>query len=373
MRATVWQDTVEPPILAALDPGVPADLDRTPDVLVVGGGAVGLATAAACVRAGLGSVLLIERDQLSAGASGGAAAALSPDLHVWTDPPAFVQVARASLARYRDLDREWDGALGLVSSDWLVLLAEPLAASARDLGVEVLDAEGVSAAEPSVAGVGGALLVRDQARVHALRLAAALARHAGTVATGVAMLGLDEHGGRVRGVRTSAGDVSPGAVVFATGLAPEPWVKVPQRLVKGHLIATAPLPSPLRHSLAATWGLVLQLEDGRLVAGGTLDEEDDTPDPRDEVLGAIRADLHALLPGAADVAVTHGWCCFRPATADRLPVIDRVPELANAWVTAGHYRTGILLAPAVGDALAEWIRAGHAPAAMASFSLARFR
>src|SRR5262249_26049849 len=93
----VWRDPAGSGVLAALDPGVPEDFDDHPDVLVVGGGAVGLATAALCSRAGLGTVAVIERDRLASGASGGAAALLTPEAHVWTDPAPFVALARRSL------------------------------------------------------------------------------------------------------------------------------------------------------------------------------------------------------------------------------------------------------------------------------------
>ena len=58
VQGTVWASTVDPADRAALDPGMPADLDRHPDVLVVGGGVIGLATAVCCRRAGIGRVLV---------------------------------------------------------------------------------------------------------------------------------------------------------------------------------------------------------------------------------------------------------------------------------------------------------------------------
>ena len=116
----------------------------------------------------------------------------------------------------------------------------------------------------------------------------------------------------------------------------------------------------------------MQLPSGELVAGGTLDEGDDDPVVRPAVIDDIRAGLAALVPAAASLPVPHAWCCFRPATADRQPVIDRVPGLDNAWVTCGHFRTGILMAPATGDAIARWIESGTAPRELASFAAARF-
>src|SRR5262249_40863230 len=70
-------------------------------------------------------------------------------------------------------------------------------------------------------------------------------------------------------------------------------------------------------------------------------------------------------PRTAGIANGHAWCCFRPTTADEQPVIDRVPGIENAWVTCGHFRTGILMAAATGDVLARWIRTGDRPAGAA--------
>jgi glycine oxidase len=374
---TVWRATAGDAVLAALEPGVPSDLDRRPDVLVVGGGVVGLATAALCTRAGLGRVALIERARLAAGASGSAAALLTPEAHVWTDPQPFVSLARASLELLRTLDREWDGTLGVEPLEWLVALPAAIPLD-TDLGalVDVLDPDGAYAVEPELGEVPGALRIREQARVHPLRVAVGLAARAGTVATGVEMGGVTTAGGRVIAVRTSHGDFSPGAVVFATGVAPVlpelDALAVPQRWVKGHLLATEPAPFRLHAALAALEeGLVLQLPDGEIVAGGTLDEGDDDPAVRDDVVAGIRKGLAELLPRTAEMAVGHAWCCFRPATADEQPVIDRVPGLENAWVTCGHFRTGILMAAATGDALAGWIGSGDRPDGVASFSLGR--
>lgn len=373
----VWRDIAGTGVLAALEPGVPPAFDDRPDVLVVGGGVIGLATAALCTRAGLGAVAVIERDRLASGASGSAAALLTPEAHVWTDPGPFVALARQSLDLLRALDDEWDGALGVEPLEWLVALPRALPLDA-DLGplVDVLDPDDAHAAEPELGDVPGALRIRGQARVHPLRLTAALAARAGVVATGMEMIGVTADGGRITTVRTSHGDIHPGAVVFATGLAPAlpdvAALAVPQRQVKGHLLATDPAPFRLRTALAALEGLVLQLPGGEIVAGGTLDEGDHDPEVRDDVIEKIRAGLTKLLPRTAGLPSGHVWCCFRPTTADEQPVIDRVPDIENAWVTCGHFRTGILMAAATGDALARWIGTGDRPEGVEPFGLRRF-
>ena len=372
-RDTLWAHVLDPADRAALDPGAPAELDRRPDVLVVGGGAMGLATAVLCRRAGIGRVLVIEADRLAAGPSGGAGGVLAPELHQASASAEFMALARRSLELYRRLDQEWAGALGLRWSPHLMLLPEGPPSPPRPRpGIEVLTAERVAELAPGLAPVQGALLTVEQARLNPLRLAAVLSRAAGTVATGVAMTGAEASHGRLVRVGTTHGDIHPGAVVFATGLAPEPWVRIPQRLVKGHLLVTEPGAFGLpigAHTVDLGFGPTVG---GGLLAGGTRDEGDFEPQVRPEVVASILRRMGELLPASKGVGVRRAWCCFRPATADGHPVIDRVPEVDNAWVTAGHDGTGILLAPATGQAIADWIAGGDRPRGIGSLGVARF-
>ncbi len=129
--------------------------------------------------------------------------------------------------------------------------------------------------------------------------------------------------------------------------------------MKGHLLVTEPVPVTLPAMVAP---LATQLEDGRLLAGGTLDADDATAAARTEVTDRIRAGLATAPPLLARVRLTRRWCCWRPRHPDGLPVIDRLPGLGNAWITSGHYRTGILMGPAAGAMLARWIASGQRPA-----------
>jgi glycine/D-amino acid oxidase-like deaminating enzyme len=165
----------------------------------------------------------------------------------------------------------------------------------------------------------------------------------------------------------------PGVVIFATGgppALPGLDLDLPGRPIKGHLLVTEPAPVALPSAVAP---VAAPLEDGRLLVGGTLDLTDPTPDVDDDVIASIQAGLRDSLPATADLAVTHAWCCFRPAHPDRLPVIDQIPGLLNAWVTSGHYRTGILMAPITGELLTTWINNGAQPPEAAQLDSARLR
>ena len=374
-RATVWEGELNAAQRSALHPGVPYGLNRRPDVLVVGGGVIGLATAAACRRAGLGSVVVIERaEQLASAASGGNGGAIAPDMHALTDSPEFVALGRASLAAYRRLDAEWDGAIGLRTTRWLQLFSTASGPPVPPVGpqFEVLDDRAVRELEPDLAPPEGctALSVVGQARVNPQRLAAALAGRAGTTATGIEATGIRVRRDRIIMVHTNAGDFQPDVVVMATGLVPPPWSElVRQRWVKGHLLATAPGPWRLASVVQNDQGGGSPLPSGGILCGGTLDHDDVSPEPQPEIVAALSAGLHQLVPATRDSSITHRWCCFRPVVHGRHPVIDQLPGTSNGWLSAGHYTTGVLMAAATGQTLASWIAGGTRPHAISSFRL----
>src|SRR5579859_241472 len=287
----IWPDQLDDAERALLRPGIPSHLERSPDVLVVGGGVLGCATAAACVQAGLGSVVLLEREALGAGASGGAAGLIQPEGHVGVDPPEFVEFMRHSLAAWHALEASWPGGVGLL----------PLRA--------------------------------DAARVNPLRAIARVAARLPAVATGVTVTGVRITGSRIDVVHSSVGDFHPRQVVFATGLAPAITgfrLEIQSLEVKGHMVCTAPtaLVPPARVATQVT-----RIEDGRLLVGGTLDVGDAERVVRPEVAARLWQDVLDVWPEAAGARVEYTWACFRPAHPDHLPVIDRVPGVDNAWLT----------------------------------------
>ncbi|MCU1458057.1 MAG: thiO1 [Actinomycetia bacterium] len=358
----IWPDTVEPSVLAALDPGVSDALDRAPDVLVIGGGMLGLATAWQLRLAGVERVVLIERDRLASHASGGAGALITPGTRPWEDPPAVAALAVESAQLLYAFDADCGGATGLRSMDMLTALPFDLPDGFDPAPpTERIDAAGMADVEPELRGAVCGLLVRDQAHVNPLRYAAALAARGGTAATGVSARGFDVDAGRIVAVRTSHGDFTPGSVVLATGRTGLPRPQIPERWVKGHLIGTEPAPFRLRVGLSTPNGLVVQLADGRLVTGGTRHEGDESVGADPVTTDEIAAHLATLLPAARGLRVTHRWSCFRPATADGVAVADRVPGTDNAWCTAGHDAIGILMAAVTGRILAEWIVGGERP------------
>lgn len=327
-----------------------------------------------CRRAGLGEVVVLERGRLAGGVSGSAAGGLSPGTHTLTKPAPFLELARHSLALHRELDAARREPI-LRSIDWLLVTHRPPEADlAGRAQAAALDASSARELEPELGDAGGALLIQDQSHADPLGLAAALAVDAGTVITRVEVSELVVTGERIDRVDTSHGSVRPRAVVIATG---SPGARIPglppislrESWVKGHLVATEPAPFRLRTAVAGNGILLLQLADGRIVAGGTEDVGDESQDVREPVVARIRDDMARLVPATSRLELSHAWCCMRPGSPDELPVVDRILE--NAWITAGHLRTGLLMSAATGEAIADWIGHGSCPPLLAAFGLSR--
>jgi glycine/D-amino acid oxidase-like deaminating enzyme len=369
----IWRDQLTAAERAALGRGHGSIPDPRPDILVVGGGIMGVAIAAACHEAGLGSVLLIETGRLGAGATGGAAGQLVPEPHQWSDPEPLVDLERASLERWRELEQRLPGGVGLVEIDWIGLAPHPGGFAAHQPpAVQWLAPGQVEQLVPGLARSMEGALIRDQARVNPLRALVRLAATLPAVATGVAATAVTIRGDRLLSVVTSAGEVHPGVVIFATGQPPVldglP-LNIPSGRVKGHLLVTEATSVRLPGIVAP---VATQLEDGRLLTGGTFDIGDEDPAIQPDVIESIMAGLVAALPATKGLGIAYQWCCFRPRHPDQRPVIDRVPGLDNAWLTSGHFRTGILNAPATAAVLARWISAGEPPPEPGTWSATRF-
>jgi len=373
VTGAIWRDQLTASELAVLGRADDVLSGARPDVLVIGGGILGVSTAFACADANVGEVLLIETGRLGAGSTGGATGLLIPEPHQWSDPEPFVELERAGLERWRDLEKALPGGVGLVELDWLGLAPhEGGYAPHQPRGVEWLNASRVAELVPGLARPMEGALIRRQGRVNPLRAVARLAALLPAVVTGVAATSVEIRADRIVSVGTSSGDISPGVVVFATGRPPVldglP-LRIPSDRVKGHLLVTQPTDVTLPGIVAP---LATQIENGQLLAGGTFDLGDETPAVRADVIDAIAGGLAAVLPRLSAAGVAYQWCCFRPRHPDHRPVIDKVPGLANAWLTSGHFRTGILNAPATAAVLSRWISAGVPPAEAHTWSATRF-
>jgi glycine oxidase len=347
--------------------------ETRPDLLVVGGGVIGLAAAREAALRGLSAVVL-ERGTPGSGATHAAAGMLSP-LGEAERPGPALEFALRSLRMYGDWVRGIESDSGSSveyreSGKLRVALSVPeverlgeRARWAEALGVraEWFDPEPLRKLEGKLAlSVRGALLVHDDFRVDPRALGRALtvaARARGVeVREGTPVRSILTHAGRARGVSLEDGTtLEAGAVLLAAGA----WSAtiaglaqpLPVRPVRGQMLTLHPDPRLSDLTIESEEVYLVPRDDGRLLVGATVEEagfvEANTADGVRRLLsGAVR-----LAPGLGSARLVEIWAGLRPGTSDGQPILGGDPEVAGLFYATGHYRNGILLAPATADAL----------------------
>jgi glycine oxidase len=384
----VWFATLSPAERAELAVGRGEIVHRAPDLLVVGGGIIGLATTFFAAERGL-RVQLIEAGGLAGGATGASAGGIWPN-----DPgPAGAEALQPLAFESRDLwgrlslrpqfDFDWrvNGFLN-VNAERIGPSVAETAARLHEQGnaVQDVDAEQIARLEPNLRpDLKYGLHLPSDAHLHPVKAALSFARAARRLGAGVnpdvEARALTRQGGKIAAVETSVGPIAAKHIVAATGwsagwlgdaIGPPP----PLRPVSGQMIATGPLPPLVRSAVSGEF-IILQLRSGEIISGGSLLESDClTPD--DALSERIARAARDLAPALRDVPFIRAWCGIRPGTPDGLPIIDRASAADNLWLASGHFRNGLLLAPATGKHLTDWIATGTTPDVLAPFRSNRF-
>jgi len=384
-------------------------LPRTADVVVIGAGMVGTATAAALAGAGR-RVLVVDRS----GPLGGTTAAGEGNILVSDKLPGpELTLALRSVALWREFAAEaggvseagfeFEGKGGVVAARDEVQLAAllDLGERQRAAGIELtaLDPDRLRAAEPRIAPqlAGGAFYPQDS-QVQPMKAALAFlvrARRAGAqMAGGADVLGLDRGpDGAVAGLMTSWGRVAAPVVVNAAG----PWsgevaerlgTSVPVRPRRGRILVTEPLPEAvIRHkvyeadyvgavvsdSSALQCSAVVEgTASGTVLIGSSRDVAGFSMAPDPVALAQMARRAVSLFPFLAGVRVIRAYTGFRPASPDHLPVIGGDAEVPGLFHATGHEGAGIGLAPATAELISALVTGTAPPVDPAPFAPGRF-
>lgn len=370
----------------------------SPDVLVVGAGAIGCSIAYYCASAGM-RVQVLERDRIGSGASGAAAGMLAPQVEAH-QPDAFFDFGLAGRAEHHaiaaalhdeagiDVELRQTGVLRLALDERDATDLQGRAAWQRERGLaaEWLQPRDVADREPLFRGAAGlrlvgALWLPDECQVRSARLvwglAAAASLRGAEVHEGAPVVGFDVEGSRIAGVRTPAGRITAGTIVVCAGawsghLAALCGFDLPVEPIKGQIVALRALRKQPRHILWSGECYMAPKVDGLLVVGAT--EERGSFDPRPTLSGMLQ-----LATGATDIHPEFGrlpietqWGGLRPATPDRLPVIGRVPGIDNLIVATAHFRNGVLLGPLTGKIVTALLQGQEPPRDVREYGPERF-
>jgi glycine oxidase len=374
---------------------------HTPDVLVVGGGIIGLVTAWRAAQRGLATAVV--DPEPGGGAAQVAAGMLAAVTELHYGEQTLLALNLASARRYPDFAAELTDLTGhdlghrrcgtlavALDADDRAHLRE-LHALQQQSGLESewLSGRDCRRLEPMLApGVRGGLRVDGDHQVDPRRLAHALVaacEQAGVVFHRHWAERLTIAGDRATGVVTADGtELTAGQVVLAAGSLSGRLTGVPDavlppvRPVKGQVVRLA-VPQRFAPFLSRTVRAVVRgshvylvpRENGELVIGATTEELGwDTTVTAGGVYELLR-DAHELVPGITELPLTETRAGLRPGSPDNAPLLGPT-ELPGLLLATGHYRNGVLLTPVTGDAMAHALATGELPEEARPFTPKRF-
>ncbi|NJK57732.1 MAG: glycine oxidase ThiO [Pleurocapsa sp. SU_5_0] len=355
------------------------------DILIVGGGVVGLAIAIELKRQGA-KVTVVSQDFTQA-ASHAAAGMLAPLAEQLSSSP-----LRDLCLRSRWLYPEWTQKLeeltgietgylpcGILAPTYTTYsLPEVIA---EDNGTFWLDRAAIKQYQPGLSDrVAGGWWYPEDGQVDNRCLMRSLLQAAQTLGIelkeGVRVKALQQKQGRIDGALTNIGQLTAQQYVLAAGSWSSQLMPMPVRPVKGQMLSLRMpqklhQPYPLQRVLYGQGVYLVPRQDGRLIVGATVEEVDWTPFNTPQGIQSLLAKTIELYPAAADWQIEEFWWGFRPGTPDELPILGR-SACENLFLATGHYRNGILLAPITASLMADLILEQQSDPLLAEFSYQRF-
>ena len=366
----------------------------SPDVIVVGAGAIGTSIAYQLAKAGV-KVMVFERGQVGGAATGASAGMIqiNPDRTTPTSLSTFeAESARLFPALATELLDRTGMDIGYRAAPLLhVALHEGEETRLRvhrawqlEHGVAVawVDRTAALDLEPALnPGIPAALYYPENHQLMPRDLARALARTAvdlgAVVREGAAIDRLLTDGDRVIGVAIGGEAVHAGEVVIANGAWASAWsdalhTPIPVRPVRGQMVALRTPGTPLRNVVSCAEGYVLTKPDGSTLVGTTVEEAGYDARPTASGIAGLLAMVPRLSPRLADATFASAWAGLRPATSDGLPLIGRLPGWHGLTIAAGHFRDGILLAPITGEVIGDLLARRRPRLPLDAFDPSRF-
>ncbi len=357
----------------------------SPDVIVAGGGVIGLGVAWRAAQSSL-SVVVVDPGG-PGGASEVAAGMLAPVTEAHYGEETLLQLNLLSSQRYPGFVAELEETTGMDcgysqcgtlsvarDADDSAALDDLYAFQQRlDLKVERLRARECREIEPNLSPrVRGGILVEDDHHVDPPALVAALARAcagAGVKRIRGRVRSVEVSGDVVRGVALEGGDrIGSGNVVVAAGCWSGSIEGLPGeasgalRPVKGQLLQLRSRGGePLAHrNVRGLDVYIVSRPDGRTVLGATVEEQGfDTTTTAGAAFELLR-DAWELLPGIREMELVSQQSGLRPGTPDNAPLIGTT-SIDGLLMATGHYRNGILLAPITAELVAGMLAGDPSP------------
>ncbi len=364
------------------------------DVIIIGGGIIGVAAAYALTRAHVKRVVLIDRGKLGREASRAAAGMLVPQAET-EGPGPLLDLCLAARNRYRSLTDELRETTGedIEYCKWgLLYLLDPSdheaakgrAAWQRSAGlrVEQLSGRELRTMEPILnPAIESALFFPDEAHIRPCTVVSALA--AAACSAGAEILEnveaidfiLDED--RLRGVNVGGKTILADTIIACAGawtgrLLDRIGHRLPMEPVRGQIVRTRFDRLPLTHPVWGPMGYLVPRLNGELLIGTTVEQAGFASTATLAGVSELCEAARTMVPSLMTAPFDRTWAGLRPRLPDGLPAIGRFADIPNLIVATGHYRSGILLGPLTGEIIADLVLDKEPPFPLQAFSPDRF-
>jgi glycine oxidase len=346
------------------------------DVLILGGGVIGLTTAYYLARGGA-RVTVLDGGDFGGQASWAGAGIIPPGHSAGARSPCGLLRAR-SAELYPELSEQLREETG-IDNGYLVSGGMEIAHDdegpseewqAEGIDCRPLDAEGLRRLEPVLGPavrrgyhLPGMAQVRNPRHLRAL--VAACRRRGVVLQSHCPARTLLRERDRVTAVETDAGRLSAecylvAAGAWADGLLGELGCRPGIHPVRGQIALLDAGRPGRRPILLRGKRYLVPRPDGRLLVGSTEERAGYDARPTAGAIGELIEFARGLIPSLAGATLEACWAGLRPGTPDGMPYVGPVPGVRNAFVAAGHFRAGIQLSPGTGLAMSELLL-GHSP------------
>jgi glycine oxidase len=336
------------------------------DVIVVGGGVIGLSIAVELAGQGV-AVAVVEQGDFGREASWAGAGIL---------PPGNLEAARTPEAQLRALSHflwpDWAESLeaetgidpGYTRCGGLELrlVAQDDALSdeirtwrKEEVRVEELSPDEARQLEPRLSPeVAAVYRLPDLGQVrnprHIRALVAACAERGVRMLPGTPVIGFDERAGRIAGLRTPTDLLRAGRYCVAGGawsrtILDSLGVRIAVEPVRGQIVLVSHVPRLFSHVLQLGPRYVVPRADGRILIGATEEHVGFVKSNTASAVSGLLAFAAGLVPALAEARFERAWSGLRPGSADGLPYLGRVGSYENLFIAAGHFRSGLQMSP----------------------------
>jgi len=370
------------------------------DCLIIGGGVIGLSLAWDLARHGKW-VQVIDQQEPGRAASWAGAGMIPAASSTASNHP-FEQMRglacelhprlAAELKELTGIDNGYRrcGGLHLARTPGEAAALSAWATAQRDVGLEVqqLDAANLYEREPGLRpsttppapSLVSAVLLPDEAQLrnprHLKALLAACEKSRVTISANVAIREYVVRGDELVDLQTESGPLRARQYCFTAGA----WTgQILQRLgiaapvlpIRGQMVLFGCERPPVSRIVNEGSRYVVPRDDGCVLAGSTEEEVGFDTSTTEEAIADLTAFARGLVPALAAATIEKTWAGLRPAPFDGMPYMGRLPRLKNAFVSAGHFRSGLYLSAPAAIVMSQLIRGEQPQLDMAPFRVGR--